>query len=339
MSFSIGIIGLPNVGKSTIFKALTEKEVKIAPRPFTTIDPNVGKVAVPDKRLKSLSEIINPEKTTPTTIEFVDIAGLVKNAHKGEGLGNQFLSQIKNCDAILQIVRAFDRPEIENVLKEINPEKEIEVINLELLMKDLETLKNIVSGLKKKGDLKKSEILENIENQINQGKLISEINLTEQEKIEIKEYQLLTTKPIIYILNTNNKTSFTNPAFKHLVMNLKEEEELLELSEEEKKELELKSQLDRIILACYDILNLITFFTVAGGKEVRAWTIVKNSKIPEAGGVVHSDFYDKFIKAEVIYWKELVLTNSWQKAKEKGLIKTVGKDYEVKDGDVIEFKI
>ena len=339
MSFSIGIIGLPNVGKSTIFKALTEKEVKIAPRPFTTIDPNVGKVAVPDKRLKSLSEIINPEKTTPTTIEFVDIAGLVKNAHKGEGLGNQFLAQIKNCDAILQIVRAFDSPEIENVLKEINPEKEIEVINLELLMKDLETLKNIVSRLKKKGDLKKSEVLENIENQINQGKLISEIDLTEQEKIEIKEYQLLTTKPIIYILNTNNKTSFTNPAFKHLVMNFKEEEELLELSEEEKKELELKSQLDRIILACYDVLNLITFFTVAGGKEVRAWTIVKNSKIPEAGGVVHSDFYDKFIKAEVIHWKELVLTDSWQKAKEKGLIKTVGKDYEVKDGDVIEFKI
>ena len=339
MSFSIGIIGLPNVGKSTIFKALTEKEVKIAPRPFTTIDPNVGKVAVPDKRLKSLSKIINPEKTTPTTIEFVDIAGLVKNAHKGEGLGNQFLSQIKSCDAILQIVRAFDSPEIENVLKEINPEKEIEVINLELLMKDLETLKNIVSRLKKKGDLKKSEVLENIENQINQGKLISEIDLTEQEKIEIKEYQLLTTKPIIYILNTNNKTSFTNPAFKHLVMNLKEEEELLELSEGEKEELELKSQLDRIILACYEILNLITFFTVAGGKEVRAWTIVKNSKIPEAGGVVHSDFHDKFIKAEVIHWKELVLTSSWQKAKEKGLIKTVGKDYEVKDGDIIEFKI
>lgn len=337
MSFSIGIIGLPNVGKSTIFKTLTKKEVKIAPRPFTTIEPNIGKVSVPDERLENLSKIIGPEKTTPATIEFIDIAGLVKGAHKGEGLGNQFLAQIKNCNAVLQIVRVFDKPEIENVLGEINPEKEIEVINVELLMKDLETLKNTISKIKKKG--KNSEIIEKIKEQISQGKLVSEIDLTNEEKAEIKEYQLLTTKPIVYILNTNGKTDFPNPLFNHLLMNLKEEEELLELSEEDKKSLGLKSQLDKVILSSYNVLNLITFFTVTGGKEVKAWTLTKGLGIKEAGGVVHSDFMDKFIRAEVINWNELVSTGSWSKAKEQGLIKTMGKNYVVKDGDVIEFKI
>ena len=339
MSFSIGIVGLPNVGKSTIFKTLTKKEVKIAPRPFTTIDPNIGKVALPDKRLENLSKIIGPEKTTPTTIEFVDIAGLIKGAHKGEGLGNQFLAQIKNCDAVLQVVRAFDKPEVENVLGEINPKKEIEVINIELLMKDLETLKNAISKIEKKGNVKKSKILKKIKDQISQGKLVSEIDLIDEEKAEIKEYQLLTTKPIVYILNTNGKTDFPNPLFDYLLINLKEEEELLELSEEDKKSLGLKSRLDKVILSCYDVLNLITFFTVAGGKEVKAWTLTKGLGIKEAGGIVHSDFMDKFIRAEVVNWNELVSTGLWSKAKEQGLIKTVGKDYVVKDGDVIEFKI
>ncbi len=339
MSFSIGIIGLPNVGKSTIFKTLTKKEVKIAPRPFTTINPNIGKVSVPDERLKGLSEVIGPEKTTSTTIEFIDIAGLVKGAHKGEGLGNQFLAQIKNCNALLQIVRVFDKPEIENVLGEINPEKEIEVINVELLMKDLETLKNTISKIEKKGNLRKSEILKKIKDQINQGKLISEIKLTDEEKAEIKKHQLLTTKPIVYILNTNGKQEFTKPLFDHLLINLKDEEDFLELSEEDKKSLGLKSQLDKVILSCYDILNLITFFTVTGGKEVKAWTLTKGLGIKEAGGVVHSDFMNKFIRAEVINWNELVSTGSWSKAKEQGLVKTMGKDYAVKDGDVIEFKI
>ncbi len=339
MSFSIGIIGLPNVGKSTIFKALTKKEVKIAPRAFTTIDPNIGKVIVPDKRLQDLSAIIKPEKTTPTTIEFVDIAGLVKGAHKGEGLGNQFLAQIKNCDAVIQIVRVFDKPEIENVLGEINPEKEIEVVNVELLMKDLETLQNAVSKMKKKEEVRKSETLEKVKDQISQGSLVSEIDLTDREKMEIKEYQLLTTKLIIYILNTNGKTEFSKPLFNHLLINLKDEEEFLDLSDEEQKELGFQSQLDKVILACYNILDLITFFTVAGGKEVRAWTITKNAEIKEAGNKVHSDFKDKFIRAEVISCNELSLSTSWTKAKEKGLVKTVGKDYKVKDGDVIEFKI
>jgi len=355
MSFSIGIVGLPNVGKSTIFKTLTRKEVNIAPRPFTTIDPNIGKVALLDKRLENLSKIIGPEKTTPTTIEFVDIAGLIKDAHKGEGLGNQFLAQIKNCDAVLQVVRVFDKPEIENVLGEINPEKEIEVINIELLMKDLETLENAISKIEKKGNVhpvkshevgakqfnrvKKSKILKKIKDQINQGKLVSKIDLIDEEKAEIKEYQLLTTKPIIYILNTNGKTDFPSTLFDHLLINLKEEEELLELSEEDKKGLGLKSQLDKVILSCYNALNLITFFTVAGGKEVKAWTLTNGLGIKEAGGIVHSDFMNKFIRAEVVNCNKLVSIESWSKAKEQGLIKTIGKDYVVKDGDVIEFKI
>jgi GTP-binding protein YchF len=337
MSFSIGIIGLPNVGKSTIFKTLTKKEVKIAPRPFTTIKPNIGKVSVPDGRLKSLNGVIGPEKVTPTTIEFVDIAGLVKGAHKGEGLGNQFLAQIRNCDAVLQIVRVFDKPEIENILGEINPEKEIEIINVELLMKDLETLENSISKIKKRGGA--NETIEKIKKQVIQGKLVSQIGLTNEEKKEIQKYQLLTSKPIVYILNTNGKTDFPNPLFDHLLINLKEEEEILELSEQDKESLGLKSQLDKVILSCYDILNLISFFTVTGGKEVKAWTLTKGLGIKEAGGVVHSDFMDKFIRAEVVNWNELVSAGSWQNAKKQGFIKTMGKDYVVKDGDVIEFKI
>ncbi|MCP6718349.1 MAG: redox-regulated ATPase YchF [Patescibacteria group bacterium] len=340
MSFSIGIIGLPNVGKSTLFKALTKKEVKIAPRPFTTIEPNLGKVSVPDNRLIQISEIIKPEKTTPTTIEFVDIAGLVKEAHKGQGLGNQFLAQIRECDAILQVVRAFENPEVENVLGQIDPLKEIEVVNIELLMKDLETLESSISKLeKKRQEVKKIKILKKIKEQADKGKLISEIELIEEEKAIIKDYRMLTNKPVFYILNTDDKTNFEHIQDRHLMINLKDEEGILELSKKEKKELNLESQLDKLILACYDILSLITFFTVAGGKEVKAWTIVKNSKIPEAGGVVHSDFENKFIRAELIDWNELVSIGSWQKAREKGLIKIVGKDHIISNGDIIEFKI
>ncbi len=342
MSFSVGIVGLPNVGKSTLFKTLTKKNVDIAPRPFTTINPNIGVVSVPDERLNKLAEIIKPEKTTPTVIEFVDIAGLVKGAHKGEGLGNQFLAQIRNCDAILNIVRVFKNPEVENVLGQIDPEKEIEVIRVELLMKDLESLEKIISRLDKKRDKKTSkkiEALKRIKQGVSQGRLISQIDLTSEEKLEIKEYQALTTKPILYILNSDNKPELSDIKFKHLIMNLKEEEEILELSESDKEELGLESHLDKLVVACYDILNLITFFTITGGKEVKAWTITKGSNSLRAGEAVHSDFKDKFIKADVIDWQQLVLSGSWSRAREKGLIKTVGKDYQVKDGDVLEFKI
>ena len=344
MSFSIGIVGLPNVGKSTLFKALTKKPVDIAPYPFTTIHPNFGVVVVPDLRLRKISELLKPEKVTPTVIEFVDIAGLIKGSHKGEGLGNQFLAQIKNCDAILNVVRAFEAPEVENVLGETNPEKEIEIVKFELLMKDLETLENLISKLENKKDkkiLKKIELLKKIKEAISQEKLISQIDLTDEEKLEIKEYQFLTSKPIFYLLNIDNVTKQGLVTLKEggLEINLKEEEEISELSESEAKELGLKSKLDQLILSCYNILDLITFYTVAGGKETRAWTLKRGSKAPEAGGIIHSDFRERFIKAEVIPWQKLVEAKSWSEARERGWLQIVGKDYIVKDGDVIEFKI
>jgi len=345
MSFSVGIVGLPNVGKSTLFKALTKIPVDIAPYPFTTIHPNVGVVTVPDERLKKIAEIIKPQRVTPTVIEFIDIAGLVKGSHKGEGLGNQFLAQIRNCDAILEVTRAFEDPKVENVLGEISPEKEIEIIKTELLMKDLETLESLLSKIEKeaktkdKKAVKKVELLKRIKDWVSQGKLISEINLTDEEKAEIKEYQFLTAKPILYLLNTNGKISLPRCHLGKLKINLKEEMEISELSESEKKELGLESQLDQIILACYNVLDLITFFTVAGGKETRAWTLKRGGIAPDAGGVVHSDFKEKFIRAEVISWQKLLEAGSWKEARERGWLKIVGRDYIVQDGDVIEFRI
>lgn len=344
MSFSVGIVGLPNVGKSTLFKALTKKPVDIAAYPFTTIHPNFGIVEVPDERLKKIAEIIKPEKATPTVIEFVDIAGLVKGAHKGEGLGNQFLAEIRNCDAILQVVRAFVNEKAENVLREINPEKEIEIVKTELLMKDLETLSGLMMKLEKdvkkeKMALKKFELLKKIKEGVSQGKLISEMNLSDEEKTEIKEYRFLTQKPILCILNTDTLPPEARFHLAGLVVNLKEEEEISELSEEERKELAVNAQLDQLIKNCYNVLDLITFFTVAGLKEVRAWTLKKGLKAPRAGVVVHSDFEEKFIRAEVIPWQSLVKAGSWQRARELGWLKTAGKEYIVQDGDVIEFKI
>ncbi len=347
MSFSVGIVGLPNVGKSTLFKALTKKKVDIAAYPFTTIHPNYGVVTVPDERLEKIAEIIKPEKITPTVIEFVDIAGLVKGASKGEGLGNQFLAQIRNCDAILEVVRAFEAANVEHVAGEINPDRDTEIVKIELLMKDLETLENLLSKFEKetkkdKKALKKFEFLKKAEEAISQEKLISEINLTDEEKTEIEEFQFLTAKPVLHILNTDNKAISTasHPVeCRYLKMNLKLEEEISELSEEEKKELKMESSLDQLILNCYDILDLITFYTVTGGKETRAWTIRRGTVAPQAGGRVHSDFEEKFIRAEVISWQKLVEAGSWTKAKEKGWIKTAGRDYVVQDGDVIEFRI
>jgi len=286
MSFSVGIVGLPNAGKSTLFKALTRQQVDIADYPFTTIHPNVGIVPVPDERLQAVAETIKPEKVTPTVIEFIDIAGLIKNAHKGEGLGNQFLAQIRNCDAICQVVKAFG----ENP----TPEEDIKTISNELAMKDEQS----------------------------------------EEKIN-----LLSKKPVIYLFNSNKETDLNSTETPVVALDLKIEEEISELSEDEKKELGLESRLDKLILACYNVLELITFYTITGGKETRAWTLKKGSLAPEAGGAVHSDFAEKFIKAEVINWQKLLEASSWQKAREKGLIQTAGKDYIVQDGDVIEFKI
>lgn len=343
MSFSVGIVGLPNVGKSTLFKALTKQQVKIAPRPFTTIQPNHGIVAVPDKRLEKIAKIINPEKTTPTIIEFVDIAGLVKEAHKGEGLGNQFLAQIRNCDAICEIVRVFKNQSIEHIEGSVDPERDIEIVKTELLMKDLETLEKILIKLKNKKEKhnqKKLRLIAKIKQQIAEGKQISEIVLNLEEKSEIKELRLLTEKPVLYILNTSAENiEFKKENLSALKLNLKLEEEILDLSEKEIEELRMTSLLYRLILACYQILDLITFYTITGGKETRAWTLKKGLTAEQAAGIVHSDFQDKFIRAEVINWEELVKTGSWKNAREKGGLKIVGRDYAVADGDVIEFKI
>jgi len=346
MSFSVGIVGFPNVGKSTLFTALTKKKVDIAQYPFTTIHPNYGIVLVPDKRLEEIGKIIKPEKITPTTIEFVDIAGLVKGAHQGEGLGNQFLAQIRNCDAILVVLRGFQDAKVENVFGQINPEKEFEVLKTELLMKDLESLEKIL--LKVETDFKrdkkvgkKAELLKKIKNFISQGKAILEIDLTEEEKKEIKDYQFLSQKPIVYLINVNSEKekNFNNLSFKSLTINLKEEKEMLELTEKEIEELKIKPSLDQVIINCYNVLDLITFFTVAGGKEAKAWTLKRGLDVKEAGGIVHTDFKEKFIKAEVINWQDLIKAGGWKKARELGLLKVHGKEYIVQDGDVIEFKI
>ncbi len=366
MSFSIAIIGLPNVGKSTLFKALTKKSVEIADYPFTTINPNIGVIAVPDKTLEKIAEIIKPKKITPTNIEFVDIAGLVKGAHKGEGLGNQFLSHIRNCDAILEIVRIFEKDTIRHVEKDISPERDIQIIKNELIMKDLETIEKQIIKLDKKcktGDkkiIKKIEILNLLKNGLEKGKFINdqinqsslEQNLTDKQLTEIiREFQFLTNKPILYLFNVSeqeiqskpnyNEQKLKNLASPHpsLIIDLKLEEEISELSKSEAKELNLKANIDQLILSCYNILDLITFYTIAKGEEVRAWTLKKGSTAPEAGGVVHSDFEKNFIKAEVISSQKLISAKSWTKAKELGWIKIVGKDYIVKNSDVIEFKI
>jgi hypothetical protein len=351
MSFSVGIVGLPNVGKSTLFKALTKQKVKIAPHPFTTIEPNIGKVWVPDERLKAISKITNPEKVTPTTIEFVDIAGLVKGAWEGEGLGNQFLAQIRNCNAIVQVIRVFKDEKVQHVEKEINPKRDLEIIELELIMKDLETTERALTKLKESKKLEDKEkikrliLLEKIKKALSQGKKISTLFFTEKENLLIKEFNFLTQKPIIYLFNISAKESFkideelkSKIGNSYIIIDLKLEEEISELSLKEREELKIESLLDQFILACYNALDLITFFTILG-KETKAWTIKRGTKALQGAGKVHSDFEKNFIKAEVINWEKLVKAGSWKKAKQSGLIEIVGKDYVIKDGDVIEFKI
>jgi hypothetical protein len=342
MSFSVGIIGYPNVGKSTFFKALTKRQVEIAPRPFTTIHPNRGIVSVPDQRLEAIAKVVKPEKVTPTTIEFIDIAGLVKGAHQGQGLGNQFLAQIRGCDALLEVVRAFQDETIEHVEKRIDPLEDVEDIKVELLMKDLETIDKSLAKLEKRPDKQiqtKVQILRRIKGPVSKGQSISEVPLSLEQKEQIKDFQFLTEKPLVYILNIGDKSVEPQQnKINFLRINLKLEEELLELSEQEIQELGLESLLSRVILKCYQALDLITFYTIAGGKETKAWTLKKGSNASQAGATVHSDF-EKLIKAEIIDYNKLIEAGSWKQAREKGLLKTVGRDYLVQDGEVIEFKI
>ncbi len=347
MSFSIGIVGLPNVGKSTLFKALTKKQVDAANYPFCTIDPNVGVVAVPDERLEALTKVSNSAKTIYTTIEFVDIAGLVKGASKGEGLGNQFLANIRECDAIAQVVRAFSDPNVIHVANKVDPESDKETINLELIYADLKTLQQRIGKNAKELHANSKEgkelqpILDKLKNGLDAGKMARDL-MTDPKEIEaVRDLHLLTMKPMIYVLNIDEDKVFQESDY--ITISAKIESELAELPPEEAKEYlkELKlesSGLDRLIKKSYEILELITFLT-SGPTESRAWTIKRGTKAPQAAGVIHTDFEKAFIKAEVIDWNVFVEAGGEAKAREKGLIRTEGKDYVIKDGDVCHFKV
>jgi GTP-binding protein YchF len=365
MSLSIGIVGLPNVGKSTLFNALTKKSVLVANYPFATIDPSVGVVAVPDDRLWKLSAFSKSVKTVPAAVEFVDIAGLVKGASDGEGLGNQFLSNIRETDAIAQIVRIFEDDNIIHVDGKINPLKDIEVINLELILADTQTVIKRQQNLGKEVKAGKKEaiiemgLIERLRSALEMGKLASTVTADEFEKPFLKHLHLLTSKPFMYVLNKKSggrnldelnderyqalTTFFAENNAKWVIVDAGIEHELKDIDEKDKKELRegLGSKddgIDDLIKKGYELLNLITYFTT-GEDESRAWTIGWGWTAPEAGTAIHGDFKDKFIRAEVIEWDKLLEAGSFGAAREKGLLRTEGKEYIVKDGDVVEFKI
>jgi GTP-binding protein YchF len=365
MSLSIGIVGLPNVGKSTLFNALTKKSVLAANYPFATIDPSVGVVEVPDDRLWKLSTFSNTQKTVPAAVEFVDIAGLVKGASEGEGLGNKFLTNIRETDAIAQVVRIFDDENIIHVDGKINPISDIEVINLELILADMQTvskrLGNVVRDVKRgdKNAVIEQDALVRIEKALTDGKLASTVVLNDFEAPIVKQLQLLTSKPMMFVLNKKAggknlddlKDDRWNALVKFLsdfnakwvVVDARIEEELKDMTGEEKTMFrgELGAHddgINNLIRTGYDLLNLITYFTT-GEKETRAWTIVRGWNSPMAGTAIHTDFKEKFIRAEVIEWDKLLESGSFAVAREKGLVRTEGKEYVVKDGDVMEFRI
>jgi ribosome-binding ATPase YchF (GTP1/OBG family) len=326
MNLAIGIVGLPNVGKSTLFKILTKQSVNIANYPFATIDPNIGIVAVPDERLEKLAKISKSKKVINAVIKFYDIAGLVKGAYKGEGLGNQFLSHIKETQAIIIVLRIFKDNEIIHIEGSVDPLRDLEIINSELILKDLESVLKKIEKLEKEaksGDklaLKNLEVLKKIEKQLNQGNLILEF----ADEPIVKELNLLTAKKQIYLLNGKESDlseelilKIKNLGADYLVFNLKEEPDV-----------------SLLIQKAYQILNLITFFTT-GEDETRAWTIYYGTKAPQAAGVIHSDFEKKFIRLEVLKFDDFIKCGGWNEAKQKGLLKLEGKDYIVCDGDIV----
>ncbi len=354
MSLQIGIVGLPNVGKSTLFKALTKKQVDASNYPFCTIDPNIGVVAVPDKRLDKLAKIVNPEKIVPTTIEFYDIAGLVKDAHKGEGLGNQFLAHIKETDAIIHLFRTFEDKNVIHVSEKLNPLDDISTIETELILADLSLVeKNLNQAIKqaKSGEpdeIHRRDALQIYFNLLSENKSAKLAKLTKEEKKASKDLQLLTQKPVIFVANVNEDAlgaPLPDVIQKqpHLKISAKIESEISELPEKEAKvylkELGINdSGLNNLIRESYKTLGLITFFTVCP-KEVHAWTVKNGSNAKTSAGKIHSDFEDNFIRAEVISYDDFIASGSELAAKEKGLMRVEGKDYIVKNGDIIYFRV
>ena len=363
MSLKAGIVGLPNVGKSTLFNAITKKNIIAANYPFATIEPNVGVVVVPDERLDFLNEMYEPKSLVPTTYEFIDIAGLVQGASNGEGLGNKFLSHIREVDAIVEVVRCFDNPEITHVVGSTDPIRDIEIINVELVLSDLEIIENRLAKIEKKAQSSKDKdallevsILKKIQDALTQNIPVRSLDFSDDELKMIKNFNLITAKPIIYAANVDEDTiavgdnQYTLKVKEYaekesagvVVMCARMEEELSAFNEDEKKVFldsmgVTNSGLDKLIYATYDLLGLSTFFT-SGKDEVRAWTFVKGTKAPGCAGIIHTDFEKGFIKAEVTSFDDLKKYGSEAKVKEAGRLRLEGKEYIMQDGDICYFR-
>ena len=339
MSLSIGIVGLPNVGKSSLFQALTKKQVDIANYPFATIDPNVGVIAVPDERLLRIAECVHSGRTVNAIVEFIDIAGLVAGAAAGEGLGNQFLQYIREVDVIVEVVRAFPGTDIAHVMETVDPLRDIAAIETELLLKDLETTTRAVEKREKEahGSAEAAEAL--LPLRLLQQTLEAGKRLGPEHAALAAEFKLLSAKPVLYAFNVRGGTSIPDNIPKPaVVLDIKEELEQSAISEAEQQELGFYSRLPALVGSAYALLGLITFFT-AGEKEARAWTLRQGTNARDAGSAIHSDFTERFIRASIVSYEDFISCKGWANARAQGKLRTEGRDYIVKDGDVVEFKI